>query len=113
MKHPVSMILACILFFGGVVMALFPPARYIGACAAAVVKLAVCPLLGAAICAAMGLPPLHRFVVVTYLSCPSAVASFVMADAMGGDAPLAAASVALTTLLSAFSLSAAILLFLP
>ena len=84
-----------------------------GACAATVVKLAVCPLLGAAICAAMGLPPLHRFVVVTYLSCPSAVASFVMAEAMGGDAPLAAASVALTTLLSAFSLSAAILLFLP
>lgn len=84
-----------------------------GACAAAVVKLAVCPLIGAAICAALDLPPLHRFVVVTYLSCPSAVASFVMAEAMGGDAPLAAASVALTTVLSVFSLSATILLFLP
>ena len=41
MKHPVSLILACILFFGGVVMALFPPARYIGACAAAVAVLAL------------------------------------------------------------------------
>lgn len=84
-----------------------------GACAASFVKLAACPLMGVAICAALGLPPLHRFVVVAYLSCPSAVASFVMADAMGGDAPLAAASVALTTVLSVFSLSAAILLFLP
>ena len=36
MKHPVSAILAAVLFFGGAVMALFPPARYIGACVAAV-----------------------------------------------------------------------------
>ena len=36
MKHPVSLILACILLFGGVVMALFPPARYVGACVAAI-----------------------------------------------------------------------------
>ena len=35
MKHPVSLILACILFFGGVVMAFFPMARYVGAVAAA------------------------------------------------------------------------------
>ena len=35
MKHPVSLILACVLFFGGIVTALFPPARYLGACAAA------------------------------------------------------------------------------
>ena len=36
MKHPVSLILASILLFGGVVMAFFPPARYVGACVAAV-----------------------------------------------------------------------------
>ena len=36
MKHRVSLVLAAILFFGGVVMALFPMARYVGACVAAV-----------------------------------------------------------------------------
>lgn len=88
-------------------------ASFRGAVVASVFKLAVCPLLGAAICAAMGLPPLHRFVVLVYLSCPSAVASFVMAEAMGGDAPLAGASVALSTVLSAVSLSVALLLAMP
>ena len=36
MKHRVSLILSAILFFGGIIMALFPPARYVGACVAAV-----------------------------------------------------------------------------
>ena len=84
-----------------------------GACLSAVFKLALCPLFGAAFCAIVGLPPMHRFVVVAYLACPSAVASFVMAEAMGGDGQLAGASVALTTVLSALSLSAAILFALP
>ena len=36
MKHPVSLIAAAVLLLGGVVMALFPMARYVGACVAAV-----------------------------------------------------------------------------
>ena len=36
MKHRVSLILSAILVFGGIVMALFPMARYVGACVAAV-----------------------------------------------------------------------------
>ncbi len=35
MKHRVSLILAAVLFLSGVVMALFPMARYVGACVAA------------------------------------------------------------------------------
>ena len=35
MKHPVSLIIAAVLFVGGVIMALFPMARYVGACVAA------------------------------------------------------------------------------
>ena len=84
-----------------------------GACVTAAFKLALCPLFGAAVCAALGLDPMQRFIVVTYLCCPSAVASFVMAEAMGGDSGLAGASVAFTTILSAVSLSLGILLFLP
>ena len=80
---------------------------------AALLKLVVCPMLGVVVCALLGLPPLHRFIVLCYLACPSAVASYVMAEAMGGDARLAGSAVALTTLYSAFSLAAVLLLFTP
>ena len=80
---------------------------------AAFLKLAVCPLLGLAVCAALGLPSLHRFIVLTYLACPSAVASYVMAEAMGGDARLAGSAVALTTVYSAVPLSAVLLFLAP
>ena len=80
---------------------------------AAALKLAVCPLLGFLICLALGIPPLHRFIVLIYLACPSAVASYVMAESMGGDARLAGSSVALTTIYSALSLAAVLLLAAP
>ena len=80
---------------------------------AALLKLVACPLLGLAVCLALGLPPLHRFIVLCYLACPSAVASYVMAEAMGGDARLAGSAVALTTVYSALSLAAVVLLALP
>ena len=80
---------------------------------AALLKLVVCPLLGLCVCLALGLPPLHRFIVLTYLACPSAVASYVMAESMGGDARLAGSSVALTTIYSAFSLAAVLLFAAP
>ena len=79
----------------------------------ALLKLVVAPLAGLAIAFALSLPPLHRFVVVCYLACPSAVASFVMAQAMGGDADIAGSSVALTTIYSFISLSAVLLWAMP
>ncbi|MBR1609154.1 MAG: AEC family transporter [Kiritimatiellae bacterium] len=84
-----------------------------GAFAAAFVKLAVCPLVGLATCAALGLGGLHMFVVLAFLACPSAVASYVMAEEMGGDARLAGAAVALTTVLSSISLGLVLLFALP
>ena len=84
-----------------------------GAHAAALLKLGLCPAFGLAACALLGADPVARFVIVVYLACPSAVASFVMAEAMGGDAELAGSSVALTNVYSAFSLSAALLFFTP
>lgn len=80
---------------------------------AALLKLVVCPCLGFGVCLLLGLPPLHRFIVLCYLACPSAVASYVMAEAMGGDARLAGSAVALTTVYSAFSLAAVLLAALP
>ena len=79
----------------------------------ALLKLVVAPLAGLALATALALPPLHRFVVICYLACPSAVASFVMAQAMGGDADIAGSSVALTTIYSFISLSAVLLWAMP
>lgn len=79
----------------------------------ALMKLVAAPLAGLAFSALLGLPPMHRFVVVCYLACPSAVASFVMAQAMDGDADLAGSSVALTTIYSAASLALVVMLAMP
>ncbi len=84
-----------------------------GAHWACLLKLVVAPLAGLLFCQLFGLPPLNRFVVVCYLSCPSAVASFVMAQAMDGDADIAGSTVALSTIYSVVSLSAVILLAMP
>lgn len=84
-----------------------------GAHWASLLKLVCAPLAGFALAAVLGLPPLHRFVVVCYLACPSAVASFVMAQAMGGDSEIAGSSVALSTIYSVFSLAAVLLLAMP
>lgn len=76
-------------------------------------KLVVTPLLGLAFAMLLNLPPIHRFVVLCYLACPSAVASFIMAQAMGGDADIAGSSVALTTIYSFISLAAVLLWAMP
>ena len=80
---------------------------------AAALKLIVCPLCGLVWCLLFGLSPLSRFVVLTFLACPCAVASFIMAQAMKGDADLAGASVALSTVYSVFSLSIMLAFAMP
>ncbi len=67
---------------------------------AAFLKLVVCPLIGLGLSFVFGLTPMARFIVLIFLSCPSAVASYVMAAEMKGDATLAASTVALTTIYS-------------
>ena len=68
---------------------------------AVAVKLALCPLLGAAACAALALPPAHRLVVLAFLACPCSTASYIMDKAMGGDAQLSGSAVVLSTALCA------------
>ena len=76
-----------------------------GANAAAFLKLVVCPLLGVLFARLLRLEGDARLVALIYLTCPTAVASFVMAQAMKGDDVLAGGSVALTTVYSALALA--------
>lgn len=84
-----------------------------GAHIAAVLKLVVCPLIGALLARLIGLDADARFIALAYLTCPTAVASFVMAQAMKGDDVLAGGTVALTTLYSVPALAVMLLLFGP
>ena len=56
-----------------------------------VLKLAVMPTVTWGLCLALGVPPLATAVAVIFMALPTAATSYVMARAMGGDAPLMAA----------------------
>ncbi|WP_372491099.1 AEC family transporter, partial [Falsiroseomonas oryziterrae] len=59
--------------------------------ATAVLKLAVVPAVTWAVCTAAGVGPLATGVAVLFMALPTASTSYVMARAMGGNAPLMAA----------------------
>ncbi|MBR3085758.1 MAG: AEC family transporter [Kiritimatiellae bacterium] len=73
--------------------------------AVAFLKLAACPLFGLLFASLLHLDGNARLVALIYLTCPTAVASFVMAQQMKGDAAMAGAAVALTTLYSSVALA--------
>ena len=56
-----------------------------------VLKLTVMPAVTWVLCIALGVPPLATAVAVIFMALPTAATSYVMARAMGGDAPLMAA----------------------
>lgn len=72
--------------------------------ATAALKLVVMPALTWAFCAAVGLEPLPTAVAVMFMALPTAATSYVMARAMGGDAPLMAAITTSEHLLSVVTL---------
>jgi predicted permease len=74
------------------------------------VKVILCPLCGYLLSRALGLSLLETRVVCVYMACPTAAASFVLADQMGGDRRLAAGCVAFSTALSLPSLWIVLLL---
>jgi predicted permease len=59
--------------------------------ATAVLKLLVMPALTLGLCRLLGLEPLPTAIAVLFMALPTASTSYVMARAMGGDAPLMAA----------------------
>jgi predicted permease len=74
----------------------------------ALMKTALVPLLVWALACLAGLDPLEERIALVLSACPTAAAAFVMARQMGGDEALASGSIALSTLFSAVSLSAAL-----
>jgi malonate transporter and related proteins len=91
----------CVAALGGLPHGLAPLARSLGQASVALgllavgaalsLKLLVMPALTWGACGLLGLDGLSTAVAVLFMALPTAVTSYVMARAMGGDAPLMAA----------------------
>jgi predicted permease len=77
---------------------------------AASIKVFIQPLIGLGLTLLWNLPPIERQMLLVYLACPTAVASYVLADIFGSNRDLAAHIIVVSTLLSAISLSLVIAL---
>ncbi len=71
---------------------------------ASLIKVVITPAVGLLIVGLFNLDNTEAMIAIFYLACPTAGMSYVMADVMGNDAPLAGRIVALSTLLSALTL---------
>jgi predicted permease len=86
--------------------------HFLPAMLASVVKLGLCPLIGyLAACCLIPLSPEHLRLAMIFMACPTAAASYVLADQLGGDQELTAAIVTLSSVLSIVSLSVVVGLF--
>jgi hypothetical protein len=77
---------------------------------AASIKLVIAPAAGWVIGAMVGLEPRALRVAILFLACPTAVASFVLAEQLGGDAALSGGVVMVSTILSAVTLTMVLVL---
>ncbi|MFQ5649627.1 MAG: AEC family transporter [bacterium] len=75
---------------------------------AALIKVAVTPLIGFLLLRASGLGPLESKLALIYLACPTAASSYVLAEQLEGDRATAASAVVISTLLATISLSVAV-----
>jgi predicted permease len=67
---------------------------------ASLIKVGVAPAFGFLIAGLFGCNQTEKMIATLYIACPAAGMSYVMAEVMGNDGPLAARIVALSTLLS-------------
>jgi malonate transporter len=98
------LLLACLVGFGAALSPAAIRGRLPMQLATAGLKLTVMPLLTLGIGLALGLEPLALATAAVFMGLPTATTSYVMARAMGGDAPLMAALITLQHLLAALSL---------
>ncbi len=71
---------------------------------AALIKVVAAPAIGFLMAGLLHLDTTGRMIAIIYLACPAAGTSYVMAEIMGNDGPLAGRIVAISTLLSAITL---------
>jgi predicted permease len=71
---------------------------------ASLLKTVAAPLIGFLLAGLFGMDPLERMIAILYLGTPAAAMSYVMAQQMGNDGPLAGRIVALSTLLCAITI---------
>lgn len=77
---------------------------------AALIKVTLSPLVGWITAKCLHLGPEQTLMAMIFCACPTAVASYVMAEQFGADADIAAGAVMISTLLSAASLALVITL---
>ncbi len=78
---------------------------------ASFLKIIVMPLLAGGAAMAAGLPGTSVGMIILFTGTPTAVASFIMSESMGADAPLAASIITFNTLAAVFTMGGAIFLF--
>lgn len=76
----------------------------------ATLKCAVVPAIAYACCMLLGIHGVDRQIVLVFGATPTAVASYVLVTQLGGDEPLAAAGIVVSTIASAASLAVALYL---
>ena len=99
-----------LLCIGGTLVVMPIRGKRTNATIASVLKVAVTPALGWVVARWVGLSLDETRVVLLFLACPTAAASFTLAGKLGGDEALAATSVVVSTGLSIASLTAVLLL---
>ncbi|HEY8899512.1 MAG TPA: AEC family transporter [Chthoniobacterales bacterium] len=97
-----------LLCIGGSLATISLRGRRTAIVAASVLKVFISPLVAWALCRAMGFSGSELRIAVVLAATPTAAASFVMAEKLGGDESLASGSIALSTILSAAPLAVAL-----
>lgn len=94
-----------LLAVGGSMAFVSMQGRYKSALLAAMIKVAALPLIAFPVAALLGIDGTPRRILLILTGCPTAAASYIMARQLGGDEPLAAGSIILSTVLAVPSLA--------
>ena len=94
-----------LISIGGALVTTKFQGRRVSSFLASATKVVAAPLIGLGLARLVGLNPDETRVALIFLACPTAAASFVLVGKLGGDAPLAAGSVVVSTLFSVVPLA--------
>ena len=94
-----------LLCLGGSLVAIQMGGGLVWSANAAMIKLAIMPLLGYGIACWINLSPEGTRIALILLACPTATVSYILVNQIGGDAALAAGAILLSTLLATLPLA--------